>query len=254
MPLLFVGHGSPMNAIEENEFTAGFRHIASMIPKPEAILCVSAHWETAGTRVTAMEKPPTIHDFGGFPRELYEVEYPAPGDPRLAEEVAGLFQPGEVATDLRWGLDHGAWSVLRHLYPMADVPVVQLSIDYNSEMQQHHQIAKQLLTLRENGVLIIGSGNNVHNLGMADWDNQQNGYEWALNANEKIKGWIEKSDFDSMFNYKNQGRELQLAVPTPEHFIPALYVMSLRQELEGVEFFNDKTVLGAISMTSFLIR
>src|SRR5436190_22806748 len=170
MPVLFFGHGSPMNAIEENEFVAGFRNIGKTIPKPNAILCVSAHWETRGTFVTAMEKPMTIHDFGGFPQELFDVQYPAPGSPELARETKSIIKKTEVGLDDKWGLDHGAWSVIKHLYPNADVPVIQMSLDYYQTPQYHYELAKELSSLRKKGVLIVGSGNMVHNLGMAAWD------------------------------------------------------------------------------------
>ncbi|HEX9251191.1 MAG TPA: 4,5-DOPA dioxygenase extradiol, partial [Ignavibacteriaceae bacterium] len=183
MPVLFLGHGSPMNAIEENEFVQGFRNIGREIPKPNAVLVVSAHWETRGTFVTAMEKPKTIHDFGGFPKELYEVQYPAPGNPELAKETKSIIKKTEIGLDLSWGLDHGAWSVVKHLYPNADVQIIQMSLDYTQSPQYHYELAKELGSLRKKGVLIIGSGNMVHNLRMVDWlrlDEVDYGYDWAL--------------------------------------------------------------------------
>jgi 4,5-DOPA dioxygenase extradiol len=256
MPALFLGHGSPMNAIEENEFVNGWREAGRSIPKPAAVLCVSAHWETRGTFVTAMEKPETIHDFGGFPKELYEVKYPAPGSPQLANEVKKLIKKTEVGLDEKWGLDHGCWSVIRHLYPEADVPVIQLSLDYFQSPQDHYDLAKELAPLRSNGVLIVGSGNIVHNLGMVAWDrlNDYNfGYEWAIEAKEKMKKFILEGDHKSLIDYKSQGRAFTLSVPTPEHFLPLLYVLALKDENETVTFFNDKNVAGSLAMTSLLI-
>jgi 4,5-DOPA dioxygenase extradiol len=256
MPVLFLGHGSPMNAIEENEFVTGWRNIARTIPRPNAILCVSAHWETMGTCVTAMNNPATIHDFGGFPEELYNVQYPAPGSPELAKETKRIIKTTEVILDEKWGLDHGTWSVVRNLYPEADVPVIQLSMDYYKEPQFHFDLAGELSSLRKKGVLIIGSGNMVHNLGMADWKNTDNpgsGYDWALEANERIREFILTGDHQSLINYKSQGRAFNLAVPTPEHFIPLLYCLALKEENEDIYIFNDKAVAGSLTMTSIKI-
>lgn len=256
MPVLFLGHGSPMNAIEENEFVAGFRNIAKQIPKPNAILCISAHWETKGTFVTAMEKPTTIHDFGGFPKELFEVQYSAPGSPDLAKETKSLITKTEVGLDDKWGLDHGAWSVIKHLYPNADVPVIQMSLDYNQTPQYHYELAKQLKSLREKGVLIIGSGNIVHNLRMLAWDKlnaPEYGFDWAIEANEKMKKFILDSDHKQLINFRSQGKEFDLAIPTPEHYLPLLYSLALQDKNEEVKLFNDKAVAGSLSMTSLKI-
>jgi 4,5-DOPA dioxygenase extradiol len=255
-PVLFVGHGSPMNAIEENEFTAGWRSIGNSIPRPAAILCVSAHWETKGTYVTAMEKPRTIHDFGGFPGELYEVQYPAPGSPELARESKDLIKKTEVGLDEKWGLDHGSWSVIKHMYPHADVPVIQLSLDYYQSPQYHYDLAKELAELRKKGILIVGSGNIVHNLGMVAWDKLNEpgfGYDWALEANDKVKKFILSDDHKSLINYKLQGRSFNLAIPTPDHFLPLLYSLALKEENEKIEIFNDKAVAGSLTMTSIKI-
>ncbi|MBL7748204.1 MAG: 4,5-DOPA dioxygenase extradiol, partial [Chitinophagaceae bacterium] len=198
MPVLFLGHGSPMNAIEENEFVTGFREAGKGIAKPVAIICVSAHWETKGTFVTAMEKPPTIHDFGGFPQALFDVQYPAPGNPALAKETKNIITKTAVGLDEKWGLDHGCWSVIKHLYPAADVPVIQLSLDYTQGPQYHFELAKELSSLRKKGVLIVGSGNMVHNLRMAAWDKINTadyGYDWALEARTKMKTYIESGDY-----------------------------------------------------------
>lgn len=253
MPVLFLGHGSPMNAIEENEFVTGFRNVGKTIPRPAAILCVSAHWETKGTFVTAMEKPKTIHDFGGFPQALFDVQYPAPGSPELARETKNIIKKTEIGLDEKWGLDHGAWSVIKHLYPNADVPVIQLSLDHYQTPQYHYDLAKQLASLRRKGVLIIGSGNMVHNLGMVAWDklnDDEYGYDWAFEANEKMKKFILSNDHQQLINFKNQGKAFDLAIPTPEHFLPLLYALALKEENEKVNIFNDKAVAGSLTMTS----
>jgi 4,5-DOPA dioxygenase extradiol len=256
MPVLFIGHGSPMNAIEENDFVTGWRNIGKTLPKPNAVLCVSAHWETKGTYVTAMSIPPTIHDFGGFPKELFEVQYPAPGSPELANETKNIVKKSDVGLDSRWGLDHGCWSVVKHLYPNADVPVVQLSLDYFQAPQYHYDLSKELASLRKKGVLIIGSGNMVHNLGMVSWEKIEEpgyGYDWAIEANEKMKIFILSNNHKSLINYKQQGKAFNLAIPTPEHFLPLLYSLALKEENEKTEIFNDKPVAGSLSMTSIKI-
>jgi 4,5-DOPA dioxygenase extradiol len=256
MPVLFVGHGSPMNAIEENEFVEGWRETARSLPEPSAILCVSAHWETDGTCITAMEKPRTIHDFGGFPRPLYEVQYPAPGDPALAASTKKLISKTDVILDASWGLDHGAWSVIKHLYPGADVPIIQMSLDFYKSSRYHYDLAKELAPLRSQGVLIIGSGNMVHNLGLANWERMNEigfGFDWAIEANEKMKKYIISGDHKSLIDYKAQGSAFNMAVPTPEHFLPLLYSLSLKEEDEKITIFNDKPVAGSLTMTSIKI-
>jgi 4,5-DOPA dioxygenase extradiol len=256
LPVLFVGHGSPMNAIEENEFVTGWRNIGKTIPKPNAILCVSAHWETRGTLVTAMEKPRTIHDFGGFPGELYEVQYPAPGNPELAKETKTIIKKTEVSLDEKWGLDHGCWSVIKHLYPAADIPVIQLSLDYFQSPQYHYDLGSELSLLRKKGILIVGSGNIVHNLSLVAWDKMEEsgfGYDWAIEANEKVKKFILSNDHKSLIDYKKQGRAFSLAVPTSDHFLPLLYSLALKEENEKIEIFNDKAVAGSLTMTSIKI-
>jgi 4,5-DOPA dioxygenase extradiol len=223
MPVLFVGHGSPMNAIEENEFTAGFREITMAIPKPVAILCISAHWETRGTYLTAMENPPTIHDFGGFPRKLYEVKYPAPGDPGLAAEIKALSGSTEIGLNCTWGLDHGAWSVIKHMYPEAGVPVIQMSLDYMQAPSRHYEIMKELAVLREKGVLVIGSGNMVHNLGLVAWDRlgaEEYGYDWAMEAGEKMKQYIIEGDHKQLVNYRCHGKAFELSYQLPNIICP----------------------------------
>lgn len=256
MPVLFVGHGSPMNAIEENEFVEGWRKIGKSIPRPKAILVVSAHWETNGTLVTAVPKPQTIHDFGGFPKALFDVQYPAPGSPELAHETKRIITKTTVGLDEKWGLDHGAWSVIRRIYPEADVPVIEMSMDYNQGPQYHYELGKQLAVLRNKGVLIIGSGNMVHNLRMVAWDKMNEpeyGFDWAIQANEKFKQLIQSGNHKELINYTSLGREVQLAIPTPDHYLPLLYALALKEENEAVSFFNDKPVMGSLTMTSVKI-
>lgn len=256
MPVLFLGHGSPMNAIEENEFVRGFRNIGKDIPKPTAILMISAHWETRGTYVTAMEHPRTIHDFGGFPQALFDVQYPAPGSPALAKETKELIKKVQVGLDDKWGLDHGAWSVVKHLYPNADVPVIQMSIDYTQNAQYHYELAKELAALRNKGVLIIGSGNMVHNLGMISWDKLNTdsyGYDWAIEANDKMKQFILTDNHKELINYRSQGKAWDLAIPSPEHYLPLIYALALKDKNETISFYNDKPVAGSLTMTSVKI-
>ena len=256
MPVLFLGHGSPMNAIEENEFVTGFRNIGRQIQKPKAIVCVSAHWETKGTYVTAMEKPKTIHDFGGFPQALFDVQYPAPGSPALAGEVKDMVHKTPVGLDMKWGLDHGAWTVIKHLYPNADVPVIQMSLDYSQGPQYHYDLARELAALRQKGILIIGSGNMVHNLGMVAWDRLNDdtyGYDWALEAREKMNTYILTGDHASLIQYPSQGKAFQLSIPTPEHYLPLMYVLGLAGKEEEISLFNDKAIAGSLTMTSVMI-
>jgi len=261
MPVLFVGHGSPMNAIEDNEFSQGWYAIGKALPKPKAILCISAHWETWGTLVTAMENPKTIHDFGGFPPELYAAQYPASGSPWLAKEVKLLVQSVEVGLDADWGLDHGCWSVLRQMFPIADIPVVQLSLDYTQQGIYHYNLAKELLPLRGQGVLILASGNMVHNLRrvVIPDDNFSNfnqpfALDWAKEADGIFKKLINTGRFEELADYQSLGAEVQLAVPTPEHYLPMLYALALKTEEETITYFNDKPLAGSLTMTSLLIK
>jgi 4,5-DOPA dioxygenase extradiol len=256
MPVLFIGHGSPMNGIEDNEFSQRWSEMAKEIPAPAAVLVVSAHWFTKGTRITAMDFPQTIHDFGGFPQELFDVQYPAPGNPELAKETASLLHSAHVELDHDWGLDHGAWTVVRKMYPDANVPVLQLSIDYTREPQYHFDLAKELYGLRKKGVLIIGSGNMVHNLRMISWAKMNEsgyGYDWALSMNEKFKQLISDGDYKPLINYESLGSESRLAIPTPEHYLPLLYSLGLKGANDSVSFFNDKAMAGSLTMTSVLI-
>lgn len=252
MPVLFLGHGSPMNAIEENEYVKGFRSIAKTLPKVKAVICVSAHWYINSTKITAMPKPKTIHDFGGFPDALYKVQYPALGNPELAKETAAIIKKTTVGLDQDWGLDHGAWSVLKHLFPNADVPVLQLSIDYSKPASWHFELAKELSVLRNKGVLLVGSGNIVHNLYEVDFKriNENFGFDWAIEAREKINSFLLKGDLKSIVEYEKLGKALQMAAPTPDHFLPLIYMLGLKTEKDKTELFNDKLLAGSLSMTS----
>ena len=252
IPVLFIGHGSPMNAIEETPFTAIWREIAVAIPRPKAILCVSAHWETEGTKVTAMPSSRTIHDFYGFPDELFQIQYPAPGAPALADRVVELLGSAEVKLDESWGLDHGSWSVLRRIYPEADIPVLQLSLDRKKSPHEQVAMAKQLLPLRDEGVLIIGSGNIVHNLSLIRWhDNTP--YPWAFEFNALATGLIIAGETDRLTDYPSLGEAARLSIPTNEHYLPLLYALALRTPEDPVSFFADQVVLGSLSMQSVRI-
>jgi 4,5-DOPA dioxygenase extradiol len=257
MPVLFIGHGSPMNAIEDNLFSRKWKELGETLPEPKAILCVSAHWETRGVYVTAMDNPKTIHDFGGFPRELYSVQYPAPGDPGVAAEVIKAVKNVEIAPDQGWGLDHGTWSILKHMYPEAGIPVIQLSLDPAKPPEFHYELGRSLARFREQGILIIGSGNLVHNLRMVAWERLNEpgfGYDWALEANEKIKKFIVEGDHPSLIHFRSLGRSFDLAIPTTEHFLPLLYILGLTKENEHPEFFNDAPVAGSLTMTSVIFN
>lgn len=255
MPTLFLGHGSPMNAIEENEFVAGFRNAANQIPVPKSIVCVSAHWETKGTFITAMPNPRTIHDFGGFPQALYDIQYPSPGNPQLASDIQSNVSAA-VGLDETWGLDHGAWTVLKHMYPDANIPVIQISLDYTKPAEYHYNLAKELAYLRTKGVLVVGSGNMVHNLRMVAWDKlnaEDYAYDWAIEASTAMQKYIQAGDHQALVNYQKQGEAFKLAIPTPEHFLPLLYVLALKGANESVTLFNNKAVGGSLTMTSVQI-
>lgn len=252
-PVLFIGHGSPMNGIEDNEFSRNWTKFGKEIPKPKAVLVISAHWLTNGTKVTAMENPKTIHDFGGFPQALFDVQYPAKGSPELAKETANLIHSTHVDLDHEWGLDHGTWTIIRHMYPNADIPVLQLSIDYSKPPQYHFDLAKQLKALRKKGVLIVGSGNMVHNLRMVAWDKLQEpeyGFDWAIEMNTVFKEKIGNRDFQALINYEKLNAAAKLAIPTPDHYYPLLYTIALQDDKEDLSFFNDKAVGGSLTMTS----
>lgn len=250
MPAAFIGHGSPMNAITETPFSAAWKAFAARIPKPSAILCISAHWYVAGVAVTAMERPPTIHDFYGFPRALHAVDYPAPGDPGLAGEIIKLLSPVAVKADESWGLDHGTWSILAHTHPQADVPVVQLAIDASQPPAFHYELGARLAPLRERGVLILGSGNIVHNLRMIGDIHAK--YEWAERFDTYVRAALESGNSAALIDYERHP-DAALAAPTPEHYLPLLYVAGLRQADDTLDFIVEGTDLASISMTAFTI-
>ncbi|HOY49220.1 MAG TPA: 4,5-DOPA dioxygenase extradiol [Flavobacteriales bacterium] len=253
MPVLFVGHGNPMNAIEKNKYSLAWEQMGKNLPKPKAIVCISAHWETKGTKVTANPHPETIHDFGGFPQALFDAQYPAPGDPELALELGRMVHSAGVQQDLQWGLDHGAWSVLKPMFPLADIPVIQLSLDYTKTPQQHFEFAKELAALRDRGVLVMGSGNIVHNLGRIDWQHPNSGYDWAIEFNDQVKKTILDRNFAQLSNYKSLSKSAELAVPSTEHYLPLLYATALATEKDQLEFFNDDPQMGSLTMTSLKI-
>lgn len=255
MPVFFFGHGSPMNAIEDNEFSRKWRSIGENLPTPTAILAISAHWLTQGsTAVTAMPEPRTIHDFGGFPQALFDVQYPAQGSPVLAHTVIDTINMTHVHEDMAWGLDHGTWSVLRHVFPQANVPIVQLSIDYSQGAAYHWALGQQLAALRQKGVLIVASGNMVHNLRRVAWDkgaDESYGFDWALEANEQFKTMLQQQQHDKLIAWQDQGEAFKLAIPTPDHYYPMMYAMGLQSAQDELSFFNDKAVMGSLTMTSF---
>ncbi len=253
MPVLFIGHGSPMNGIQHNEFSSYWQKLGKELPVPKAVLVVSAHWLTSGTQITAMNVPKTIHDFGGFPEELYKVQYPAPGDPGLAKETQELVKSTHIGLDHDWGLDHGAWTVVKWMYPDANIPVLQLSIDYSKPAAYHYNLSGELVALRKKGVLIIGSGNMVHNLRMIAWDKfdvPNYGYDWAIEMHELFKNKIMDRDDKALINYESLSRSAKLAIPTPDHYYPLLYTLGLKDNKDGISFFNDKLVAGSLNMTS----
>jgi len=271
MPAVFFGHGSPMNAMEQNRYTEAWRRIGTSIPKPKAILCVSAHWMTRGTAVTAMDKPRTIHDFGGFPQELFEVQYPAPGSPLLAARVRELLTPVSVQLDQSWGLDHGTWSVLAQVFPNADIPVVQLSLDASQPPRYHYDLGARLAPLRDEGVLIVGSGNVVHNLGRIQWAEGAKPHDWATRFNEKVRAHLAAHEHEPLIDYASLGEtanatslsrgprldpigdDARLSVPTPEHYLPLLYVIAAQGKNETVSLPVDGIELGSIGMLTTIV-
>lgn len=252
-PVFFIGHGSPMNGIEDNRFSKQWKEQVAHLPVPKAVLVVSAHWLTRGTGITAMDFPPTIHDFGGFPQELFDVQYPAPGSPAIVQLTRETVKSATVIEDHDWGLDHGAWTVVRHMYPDANVPVLQLSIDYGQPASWHFQLGKELAELRKKGVLIIGSGNMIHNLRMVDFQNifrENYGYDWAIEANDIYKQRLISHDFEALIDYRKFGKPMELSVPTPDHFFPLMYVLGAAGSQEQIHLFNDELQGGSLNMLS----
>jgi 4,5-DOPA dioxygenase extradiol len=255
MPAVFFGHGSPMNALQRNRYTMAWEEFGQLTPRPRGILCISAHWYTRGTRVTAMATPKTIHDFGGFPQALFDIEYPAPGDVRMASRVIELLASGgtRVNADSDWGLDHGTWSVLKHVYPQADIPVVQMSIDGTKPLDHHYEAARSLAPLRDEGVLVMGSGNVVHNLKAAMRAEGANAYSWATRFNDRIRSLLIAHDHASLADMGALGEDASISIPTPEHYLPLLYVIALQRAGEPLRFLIDGIELGSISMMSVVL-
>lgn len=254
LPAIFFGHGNPMNALDDNAYTQGWAALAAQVPRPRSILAISAHWYLPGTHVTAMAHPRTIHDFGGFPRELYEVRYPAAGDPSLASRVQELLAPAKVDRDDHWGLDHGTWSVLVHAYPHADVPVVQLALDETQPPAFHYELGKRLAPLRDEGVLIVGSGNIVHNLHAYAWGRHPvEPFDWAVRFESRARTLMQTRDHGPLIDYEAMGRDALLAVPTPEHYLPLLYVLATQRDGESATFPVEGGDGGSISMLSIRI-
>jgi 4,5-DOPA dioxygenase extradiol len=254
LPAIFFGHGNPMNALADNDYTRAWKRLGEEIGKPRAVLCISAHWYTRGIGVTAGAHPKTIHDFGGFPRALFEVQYPAPGDAQLVREVQDILEPFPVIADDGWGLDHGTWSVLCHVYPAADVPIVQLSIDESLPAAQHYEIGRKLAPLRDRDVLIIGSGNLVHNLHTYAWGRRvPEPYDWAVRFETQAREWMQRGEHAPLIGYETLGRDAALSAPTPEHFLPLLYVLGTQQAGDTVSFPVEGIDGGSVSMLSVII-
>ena len=253
MPALFLGHGNPMLAIEPNHFADSWRQLGQQLPRPRAILMISAHWYTRGTGITAMAQPRTIHDFGGFPQALFEVQYPAPGDPQLAQQVQQSLAPLPVALDQGWGLDHGCWALLKHMYPQADIPVLQLSIDATQPPAFHYQLGQQLAALRQQGVMLIGSGNVVHNLRRMDLARPESVFDWAERFSAEVRQALLAGNLSALVDFVSEEaprEEVRLAVPTPEHYLPLLYVLALQEKGKQATLFNDRAIAGSLTMTS----
>ena len=254
MPALFLGHGSPMVTLDDNTYTRGWRSLGENLPRPRAILCVSAHWYLPETLVTGNDRPRTIHDFGGFPKPLFDIQYPAPGDPALALEVAKLLSPTEVALDNEWGLDHGTWTVLRHIYPEADIPVIQLSLNRSQDAAWHFELARRLRPLRDDNVLIVGSGNLVHNLRRYDWSgNRVEPFEWAERFESMARERMLSGNFETLVNYRKQGTDAMLAVPTPDHYLPLIYVLAQHHDGDRTTFPVEGFDGGSMSMLAVQI-
>ena len=254
MPTLFVGHGSPMVTLGDNTYTTAWRSLGKSLPRPRAVLCISAHWYLPDTLVTGDERPRTIHDFGGFPKPLYDIEYPAPGDPALAREIAELLSPTEVALDTGWGLDHGSWTVLRHIYPEADVPIIQLSLNRSQDAAWHYELAERLRPLRDDNILIVGSGNVVHNHRRYDWSGDRGEpFEWAERFESAARQRMLAADFEPLVNYEKLGPDAMMAVPTPDHYLPLLYVLAQHDDSDQVTFPVEGFDGGSMSMLAVQI-
>ena len=253
MPMIFAGHGSPMNAIEDNQYTREWREMAKKIPRPESIVSISAHWYTEGTKIMNEENPKTVYDMYGFPEELYKISYNAPGNPGLAGNVKDMISKQSVY-DNTWGIDHGTWSVLTHMYPQRDIPVFQISIDAFAPPQVHYQIGRELKSLRDQGVLLFGTGNIVHNLRLLDWGMEDDGFKWAYSFDDYIKTNIENRNHDNILHYMSQGEAAKLAVPAPDHFNPILYLLGASDEEDKITVYNNSCMLGSLSMTSYLFE
>lgn len=253
MPVIFIGHGSPMNAIEDNEYSRAWKEIAQRIPKPKAIVAISAHWYTGGTRIMNEEDPKTIYDMYGFPKQLYEIKYSPGGNPALAKKVKGLISK-ETNYDNSWGIDHGTWSVLVHMYPERDIPVFQISIDASAPPQVHYRIGEELRSLREEGVLLFGSGNIVHNLRLIQWNMEDKGFDWAYEFDDYIRENILSSNHESILDYQTLGDKARLAAPIPDHFYPLLYILGASNKGDRVSLYNRKCMMGSLSMTSYLFE
>jgi 4,5-DOPA dioxygenase extradiol len=253
MPAVFLGHGSPMNTLADNRYTQAWRAIGKKVPQPTAILAVSAHWYIRGTAVTAMQAPRTIHDFGGFPQALFDYQYPAPGSPALAQRVREILAPLAVRADESWGLDHGTWSVLAHVFPKADIPVVQLSIDASQPPSFHYDLGKRLAPLRDEGVLVVASGNVVHNLGVLNWKDDAPAYDWAQRFNDAVGGYVRKCEHGPLVDYENLGDDARLSIPTLEHYLPLLYILGLQDEGEPALIAIDGIQNASISMMTVVV-
>lgn len=252
MPALFIGHGNPMNAITENPYRNTWLALGKTLPRPKGILCISAHWQTSGTQLCVAEHPETIHDFGGFPPQLFAQQYPAPGAPEFAERICSLFPNGTITPTMDWGLDHGAWTILQSLFPDADVPVLQLSLDTKLDFAAHFALARQLVNLREQGIMIIGSGNIVHNLSRLNF--QGGIYDWAITFDQYIKAALATNDDEALIDIGSAGDSAKLSVPTAEHYLPLLYVAAVRHASDKMRFFNDALDLGSLSMRSVIYQ
>jgi 4,5-DOPA dioxygenase extradiol len=260
MPVLFLGHGSPMNAVLKNDFTLSLANLGKELPKPKAIMVISAHWLTSGTRLTCNDKPETIHDFYGFPNELYRIKYPSPGAPEYARMVERWVRKAQVSCDPGWGLDHAAWSVLHHMYPKADIPVFEMSLDYSfgewhpRPVQYHYELAKELFAMREKGVLIVGSGNIVHNLRSVDFENvDAKPYDWAVEFDEKVKSSLLSGNHEKLINYQSLSKNAQMAAPTLDHYLPMIYAVALQEKNERIKFIYEGIQNGSVSMRCFQI-